>query len=334
MRALVTGGCGFIGSNLVKKLISENWDVEVVDDLSSGDISSLGNIPMRVVTTSLLANYESFSIEENDKTLVITGDFASPYILSRVANKRYDLVFHLAAMPRVEFSVKNPILTTDNNVSKTVALMAACCGNVKKFIFSSSSAIYGDVEDNFPSKESGPCQPSSPYALQKKVVEEYCSLFYKLYDLESVCFRYFNVYGPGQLGDSPYSTAVSAWMDKLSKEESLRSDGDGEQSRDLIYIDDVVRANLIAATSTRVMKGDVYNIGTGKRYTNNRILEMIYDRVSDITIHQAPARDGDVRHTQADMEKTFNELSFKAEWDFESGLNETISWWGLNENKS
>jgi len=333
MRALVTGGCGFIGSNLVKELVNKNWDVEVVDDLSSGDISALGEIPMRVVTTGLLANYESFSRDE-DKMLVVTGDFASPYILSRVAEKRYDFVFHLAAMPRVEFSVQNPILTTDNNVSKTIALMAACCGNVKRFVFSSSSAIYGDVEENFPSKEDGICAPASPYALQKKVVEDYCSLFYKLYDLESVCLRYFNAYGPGQLGDSPYSTAVSAWMDKLSKGESLRSDGDGEQSRDLIYINDVVRANLIAATSSRVMMGDVYNIGTGQRYTNNRILEMIYDRVDDITVHTAPARPGDVRHTQADRWKAFDELGFKAEWDFESGLNETISWWGLNESKS
>jgi len=333
MRALVTGGCGFIGSNLAKDLINKGWDVEIVDDLSAGDISALGELPIRVVTPQLLAGYESLSVDE-DKTLVITGDFASPYILSRVAGKKYDFIFHLAALPRVEFSVQNPVLTTEQNVMKTVALLAACCSNVKRFVFSSSSAIYGDVEENFPSKENGICDPASPYALQKKVVEDYCFLFYKIYDLESVCLRYFNVYGPGQSGDSPYATAVSAWMDKLSKGESLRSDSDGEQSRDLIYIDDVVRANLIAAISPRVMMGDVYNVGTGKKYTNNRILEMIYDKVDNITVQTAQARPGDIRHTQADSRKAFNELGFKTEWDFEVGLNETISWWGLNESKS
>jgi nucleoside-diphosphate-sugar epimerase len=230
--------------------------------------------------------------------------------------------------------VQNPALTTDQNVMRTINLMTACSGNIKRFIFSSSSAIYGDVADNFPSKEDGKCNPASPYALQKLVVEQYCNLFYKLYDLESVCLRYFNVFGPGQLGDSPYSTAVSAWMDKLSKDLPLRSDGDGEQSRDLIYIDDVIQANMIAATSSRTMKGDVYNIGTGIRYTNNQILEMIRDRIGDVTVHSAPARVGDVKHTQADRWKAFDELGFKTKWDFESGLDKTISWWNLDEKKS
>ena len=333
MRALVTGGCGFIGSSLAKDLINKGWDVEIVDDLSAGDISTLGELPIRVVTPQLLAGYESLSVDE-DKTLVITGDFASPYILSRVAEKKYDFIFHLAALPRVEFSVQNPVLTTEQNVMKTVALLAACCGNIKRFVFSSSSSVYGDVKDNFPSKEDGVCDPASPYALQKKVAEDYCYLFYKLYGLESVCLRYFNVFGPGQLGDSPYSTAVSAWMDKLSKGLPLRSDGDGEQSRDIVYIDDVVRINIIAAESPRVMNGTIYNVGTSKSYTNNEILQMIFDRMGKVKVENAPARPGDVRHTQADGRKAFNELGFKAERDFESGLDETISWWGLDESKS
>ncbi len=333
MKALVTGGCGFIGSNLAKELLIQGWEIEIVDDLSSGDISALGEMPKRIVTPELLNSYESLSIEEN-KTLVITGDFAAPQVLSRIAEKRYDFIFHLAAMPRVEFSVKNPVLTSEQNVMKTISLMTASIGNIKRFIFSSSSSIYGDVESNFPSRESGDFEPASPYALQKKVVEDYCRLFYKLYELESVCLRYFNVFGPGQPGDSPYSTAVSAWMHKLYEGSPLRSDGDGEQTRDIVYIKDVVDVNLLAANSSEVMKGNVYNVGTGKSYTNNQVLEMIRERVGAITVEKAPSRVGDVRHTLSDIRKSRDELGFKASWDFESGLDETISWWGLNEDKS
>jgi len=328
MKALVTGGCGFIGSNLVRKLLKLGWEVEVVDDLSSGDISSLGNIPMRVVTVGLLANYESFEREEK-KSLIITGDFASPYILSRIADKRYDYVFHLAAMPRVEFSVKNPILTNENNVSKTVALMSACCGNVKRFIFSSSSAIYGDAGDNFPSRECGSSNPQSPYALQKKIIEDYCSLFYNLYNLESVCLRYFNVYGPGQLGDSPYSTAVSAWMNSIRSGNPLRSDGDGEQTRDMVYIDDVVRANVLAAGLQKATKGEICNIGSGKSYSNNEILAMIKSKILNLSIVNAPEREGDVKHTRADIKKSEDFLGFKTEKSFEEGLEITMNWWEI-----
>jgi UDP-N-acetylglucosamine 4-epimerase len=332
-RALVTGGCGFIGSSLARELICNGWKVDVVDDLSNGDISALEGLEIRVLTPELLEKYDESGIKE-DKTLVITGDFSSPYILSRIADGNYDYVFHLAALPRVEFSVQNPALTTDQNVMRTVLLMTACCGNIKRFIFSSSSAIYGDVFGNFPSREDGNNEPSSPYALQKKVVEEYCALFYKLYELESVCLRYFNVFGPGQLGDSPYSTAVSAWMDKLSKDQPLRSDGDGEQSRDLIFITDVVRANVLAALSKRTMTGDVYNIGTGVRYTNNYILCLLRERFDNLEITYASERPGDVKHTQADATKAVEDLGFRTKVNFKDGLDATISWWNLDEKKS
>ena len=260
----------------------------------------------------------------------VTGDFSSPYILSRIADKRYDFVFHLAAMPRVEFSVKNPILTNENNVSKTVSLMSACCGNVKRFIFSSSSAIYGDVEDNFPSREDGKNNPKSPYALQKKIIEDYCSLFYDLYNLESVCLRYFNVYGPGQLGDSPYSTAVSSWMNCLRFGKTLRSDGDGEQTRDMIYIDDVVKANIKASQLKRISRGEVCNVGSGRSYSNKQILSMIESRVGNISVTEFPEREGDVKHTKADIKKTEEFLGFKPETNFEAGLEKTLKWWELN----
>ena len=327
MRALVTGGCGFIGSNLTKKLFSLGWDIEVVDDLSNGDISNLSDIDMRVVTSELLPNYDSS--QDSEKMLVITGDFASPQVLSRVAEKKYDLVFHLAAWPRVEYSVKNPVKTTEQNVTKTILLMTACVDNIQRFIFSSSSAIYGDPVNNFPSKESGDFVPSSPYALQKRVVEEYCSLYSKLYKLDTVCLRYFNVYGPGQLGDSPYSTAISAWMDKISKGLPLRSDGDGKQTRDMIYIDDVVEANLLASANKHEFFGEVFNIGTGESYSNNEILELL-KKDFDFEINYSPEREGDVKHTKADIFKSEKLLGFKARTSLPEGLKSTIDWWGLN----
>jgi len=328
---LVTGGCGFIGSNLTVKLVEMGWNVEVVDDLSSGDLGTLEKIEVRTVTPELLSKYEDSGIVE-DKTLVITGDFANRQILSRIASGKYDYVFHLAALPRVQFSVENPVLTTDQNVMKTIALMTACVGNIERFVFSSSSAVYGDVPENLPSRESGLLEPSSPYALQKLVVEDFCRLFFKLYKLESVCLRYFNVFGPGQPGDSPYSTAVSAWMDKISNGLPLRSDGDGEQSRDIVYIDDVVDVNILAAMSTKIMKGDAYNVGTGCSYTNNQILELLKSKFGNLEIVHAPERIGDVKYTKADISKAMNELGFHFKKGFEQGLDETIKWWDLKDD--
>ena len=331
MRALVTGGCGFIGSNLVKKLVSEGHSVEVVDDLSNGDLANLIGLDIRVVPSSFIPAYED-TVEEG-KTLVITGDFSSNQVLSRVAEKRYDIVFHLAAVPRVEYSVKNPVSSNEQNVSKTLALMTACIENINRFVFSSSSAIYGDCPGNFPSVENGEFSPSSPYGLQKKIIEDYCSLYHLLYGLDSVCLRYFNVYGPGQLGDSPYSTAVSAWMDKIFSKLPLRSDGDGEQTRDMVYVDDVVSANILAAKSTLKFSGEVFNVGTGESISNNEILEILSNEFT-FEVTNAPERKGDVKHTLADISKVKEKLNFSPKFSFSEGLQKTISWWKENASKS
>ena len=330
MKVLVTGGLGFIGSNLVKKLIEKNYSVDVVDDMSNGSLDSLHGLDFRTVPINFLLKYEhEKENQDNKKLLVITGDFAHRYILGRIADKKYDFVFHLAALPRVEYSVENPIETSDINVMRSIKLLTACAKNTKRFIFSSSSAIYGNVEDNFPSAESGSFKPSSPYGLQKKVIEDYCSLFYDLYGLQSVCLRYFNVYGPGQLGNSPYSTAVSAWMDKLSSKLPLRSDGDGEQTRDMIYVDDVCKANIICAETDFKLKGNVYNVGTGKSFSNNQILKILEKYVGKFEINKAPERKGDVRHTLSNTDKIKEDLGFKPDFSFEDGLAKTLKWWEL-----
>ena len=329
-RVLVTGGLGFIGSNLVKRLVKEGYKVEVVDDLSSGSIDSIGELKVRNVPVGLLDTYLQNGNEEVD-VLSIHGDFADDAILNRVSLKTYDSIFHLAAVPRVEYSVEFPSLTTDINVMRTIKLMTASVGNIEKFIFSSSSAIYGRAQDNYPATEDGSFKPSSPYGLQKLVVEQYCSIFYELYGFQSVCLRYFNVYGPGQLGDSPYSTAVSAWMDKLKKGLPLRSDGDGTQTRDMIYVDDVVEANILCEKTKRKLSGEVLNVGTGFSISNNQILEKLSNKFS-FEVISAPERKGDVKHTKADTSKASDFLNFNSSTSFEIGLEKTIAWWGLDAN--
>jgi len=336
MKVLVTGGLGFIGSNLVRKLLEKNYSVDVIDDMSNGSLDSLHGLDFRTVPVNFLLKYEHEKEEEDNKNLlVITGDFAHRYVLGRIADKKYDFVFHLAALPRVEYSVENPIETSDINVMRSIKLLTACVKNIKRFIFSSSSAIYGNVEDNFPSRESGSVKPSSPYGLQKKVVEDYCKLFYCLYGLDSVSLRYFNVYGPGQLGDSPYSTAVSAWINKLVEKKPLRSDGDGTQSRDLIFVDDICAANILCAEFKGSLEGDVYNVGTGKALSNNQILEMLEKHCGRYQVINAPERKGDVKHTLSDVAKIKEKLFFIPEINFEEGLIKTLEWWGLkNEEQS
>jgi len=330
MRALVTGGLGFIGSNLTKLLLDKGFSVDIVDDMSAGDLDSIYGINFRTIPVNFLLKYQDEKESSDDKDLlVITGDFSHRHILDRIANNKYQLVFHLAAIPRVSYSVENPIETSDINIMRTIKLLTACVGNIKRFIFSSSSAVYGDVDQNFPSRERGLENPNSPYALQKKVVEDYCSLYSKLYNLETVSLRYFNVFGPGQLGDNSYATAVSSWVNCISNKKPLRSDGDGTQSRDLVFVTDVCQANLLAATASKKMFGQIYNVGTGKSYSNNQVLQMLEDKCGRYQIINAPIRPGDVKHTQADISKIQKDLGFKPIIEFEDGLEKTLKWWDI-----
>jgi len=330
MKVLITGGLGFIGSNLAKHLLSKGFLVDIVDDMSSGNLESIYGIDFRTIPVNFLQKYQDEKeVSDNKEMLVITGDFSHRHVLSRIADNRYQLVFHLAAIPRVGYSVENPVETSEINVMRTIKLLTACVGNVNRFIFSSSSAIYGDVEQNFPSCEEGLEDPNSPYALQKKVIEEYCSLYSKLYKLETVSLRYFNVFGPGQLGNNSYATAVSSWANCISEKKPLRSDGDGTQSRDLIFVSDVCHANFLAATSNKKMMGEIYNVGTGKSYSNNQILRMLEEKCGRYQVINAALRQGDVKHTQANITKIQQDLNFNPSIDFENGLEKTLQWWEI-----
>jgi nucleoside-diphosphate-sugar epimerase len=178
--------------------------------------------------------------------------------------------------------------------------------------------------------------PKSPYALQKWIIEQYLQLFYNLYGLKSVALRYFNVFGPGQYGDSPYSTAVAAWCHAVKNGQACRLDGDGQQTRDMTYVDNVVEANVRAAETMLCSTGDKYswdgrpyNVGCGDRISNNDILKLFKARLPNLQVKGAPARVGDVKHTQADISRACDELGYNVQVRFNEGLERTWKWWGL-----
>ena len=198
-RALVTGCCGFIGSNLVHRLNADGWLVDGVDDMSNGSLELLNGLTVRTVPAGLLHIFDAdaANLRTTDTVLVVEGDFASPPILEKIKAGYYDVIYHLAANPRVEYSVQNPISTTENNVMKTVSLLTAAVNTTRRVVFASSSAAYGDAEQ-LPTSEACPTRPESPYALQKLVCEDFGRLFARLYNLDIVSLRFFNVYGPNE----------------------------------------------------------------------------------------------------------------------------------------
>ncbi len=309
--ALVTGGAGFIGSNLAKKLVRENYEVTVVDNL-----------------TAPRNDFDNF-FKTNSEIEFIPACFSSKEILSRITNKDFDYIFHNAAIPRVSYSVENPAETTDTNILRTVKLMEAAKGNITRFVFASSSSVYGGA-DVLPTKNSHPRDPKSPYAWQKSAIEDIAKIFSSLYELDIVCLRYFNVFGPGQFGDSAYATAVSAWCYAIKEGKPLRSDGTGDQTRDMCFIDNVVQANIKAATASGKFFGEGYNVACGSRVSNNEILEFLKTRFENLKINHAPPRPGDVMHTLADISETKNRLGYDPEVQFWEGLEKTLEWWKLN----
>jgi nucleoside-diphosphate-sugar epimerase len=238
-------------------------------------------------------------------------------------------VFHVAAIPRVAFSVENPVLTADVNVLRTTQLIHACVGTkVQRIIFSSSSSVYGG-EAPLPTPHSASKRPKSPYALQKSVIEDFIAMATELYGIDAVCLRYFNVFGPRQLGNSPYSTALSAWCDAIKTGRALRSDGTGEQSRDLCYVDNVVQANVLAARAHGKLSGVALNVACGERTTNNQILQELRRRHPEIAVTSAPWRAGDVMHSHADVSETARVLGYTPSVKFWDGFERTLAWWEL-----
>jgi len=329
-KVIVTGGAGFIGHHLVSALAADGNVVYLVDDLTANVIDvenyfTEKNVSVRSVLPQMLQHYDRSNDPRKPSIIFVNSDFSNVSILELVRNENIDTVYHLAAKPRVEWSVENPVESTGENFTKALLLAKACAEGKTRLIFSSTAAVYGDVE-NLPTTESSNKNPQSPYGLAKLCAEKYFDLFENLYGLDWAALRYFNVYGPAQPGDSPYSTVVSAWCHKAIKNEPLRSDGDGEQTRDMVYVDDVVSANICVA-SAETLSTRIFNVGSSKAVSNNYIRSLFEKRGYD-KVKNAPARRGDVRHTLADT-ANLRALGWKPNVDFDVGMEKVFKYWEL-----
>lgn len=301
----MTGCAGFIGSHIVDRLIDDGHVVTGVDDLSAGSIKNVQRLcPLRIGG-------------------FLKRDFSSESVLSMVRSNKFDVIFHEAAIPRVSFSVEHPSLTNDANIGKTVKLLEALRGTTTRLVFASSSSVYGGATI-LPTPNDYPKNPRSPYALQKSVCEDYCKMFASLYGVDSVCLRYFNVFGQRQDGNHPYATVIAAWASAASNKIPLRCDGDGEQTRDHCHVKNVVDANILAATSTRKFAGECYNVACGSHASNNEILLIIQKRFNFWETLRVPDRIGDVRHSLADISKTKTDLGYTPRQTFSAALTQHI----------
>lgn len=307
---LVTGGAGFIGSSLVRRLLGVGHSVRVLDNLSTGFKSNLEECLNRIE--------------------LMEGD-VSEFAVCKSAVAGVDYILHEAAIPSVQRSVDDPIRSNNANVTGTLnMLVAARDAKVKRFVFASSSSVYGDTE-TLPKVETMPENPLSPYALTKHAGEKYCVLFYRIYGLPTVALRYFNVFGPRQDPHSPYSAVISRFVEAALAGRRPVVNGDGEQSRDFTYVENVVDANLLACEANGV-EGMVFNIGTGERRSLNDLLRSLSSLVGrNLEPEYANARLGDVRHSQADIGRARRYLRFEPKLSFLAGLERTLNW---NSNKS
>ena len=308
-RALVTGGGGFIGSHLAEALLKKGHEVRVLDDFSTGKRENL----------IFENNYPSLDIVEGD-----IRDLA----LCQKVMEGTDYVFHQAALPSVQRSVEDPLGSNAVNVGGTLnILLAARDAKVKRVMYASSSSIYGDTP-TLPKREDMSLMPLSPYALQKYAGEQYCRLFSQLYGLETVSLRYFNVFGPRQDPNSVYSAVIPRFIEALLHRRSPIVYGDGEQSRDFTYIDNVVQANVLAMSAPR-LQGEGVNIACGQRISLNQLLAILKKLIqSERPVVYEEARPGDVQHSLADISKAKDSLKYAPVVDIETGLRRTIDFFG------
>jgi UDP-glucose 4-epimerase len=305
-KALVTGGAGFIGSHLVEALVGQGCAVTVIDNLASGHLANLDAV--------------------KDKVTVVQGDIKDERTLNRVV-KGCDVVFHLAAVVSVTQTVKEPVASALVNELGTIRMLdAARTNDVRRVVLSSSSAVYGDAPQ-LPKTESMIPAPLSPYAVQKLTNEYYAELYHRLYGLETVCLRYFNVYGPRQDPSSPYSGVISIFMLRALNGEAPLIYGDGGQTRDFVYVKDVVQANLLAAAH-EAAPGRVFNVGTSNSVSINGLWQMIA-QLAQCHLpakHEAP-RPGDIVHSLASIQRAKELMGFQPAISFEEGLRQTFTWY-------
>ncbi len=306
-RALVAGGAGFIGSRLVRDLVGSGIEVRVLDNYSTGRAETLAGLESKVE--------------------IVEGDIRNA-VACRNACRGADVVFHLAALVSVPQSVADPVKSDAINSGGTLNLLiAARDTGVRRLIFSSSAAVYGDT-DVIPTPETVLPRPKSPYGVQKLTGEHYARNFALLYGLETICLRYFNVYGPGQDPLSPYAAAIPRFLIRLLGREAPRVFGDGEQTRDFCFVDDVVAANRCAATATPAAIGKVFNVAGGSRVSLNVLLPMIQSAAgTSLPIQYEPVRPGDIKHSGAEISLARRVLSYEPRTTLDVGLRTTAEYY-------
>lgn len=292
IKVIVTGGAGFIGSNLTDALVKKGFDVHVIDNLSGGKKENV-----------------------NKKAKLHVLDITDIKAIQPIF-KNASFVFHLAALPRVVYSIEHPLETNTVNVTGTLnVLIASKNAKVKKVIYSASSSAYGD-QKTMPFTEDLPANPKSPYGLQKYIGELYCKVWSSVYGLPTVCLRYFNVYGPRQSHEGAYALVIAKFLREKSLGQPLSITGDGKQTRDFTHVRDVVRANILAMESKKVGKGEVLNIGAGRNVSINKIASLIGGEVKHIAPRFEP------KNTLADNRKAQKLIGWKPEVSIEDGIAE------------
>lgn len=303
MRVLVTGGAGFIGSHLARRLLSDGHEVRVLDNLYTGRRENLEDIAGEI---DLIVD----DIRDLERT--------------RRAGQGCEAVFHLAAVPSVQRSIADPITTHEANATGTLnVLVAAREAGVRRVVFASSSSIYGAAKE-LPKRESTGPLPISPYAISKLAGENYCHSFFEIFGLETVALRYFNVFGPRQDPDSEYAAVVPKFIRAFRDGQAPTIFGDGEQSRDFTYIGNVVDAN-VAALAKPAVAGRVYNVACGERTTLNQLAALLREQTgATVEAVHGPPRAGEVRHSHADISRARRELGYEPTIGLADGLGRTI----------
>ena len=311
-RILITGGAGFIGSHLVDRLMEKDLEVIVLDNLQTGKSENISRHTTRKNFRFVRGDVRNFDLVKN---LV----------------KDVDAVLHQAAIVSVPQSLENPILVNDVNVNATLNLLKASVDfDVKRFVYASSCAVYGEAE-NLPIREDSGLRPLSPYGVSKLAAESYVRVFYEVFGLETVCLRYFNVYGPRQ-AVSDYSGVAARFMDHVAKNLDLEIFGDGEQTRDFVHIHDIAEANILAL-GTKGIAGEAFNIGTGMSSTINQLADMLLEVTNKTCLkvtHSKPAK-GDIKHSVADISKAKTKMHYYPKISLEEGLKDLTKSFGIRK---
>jgi UDP-glucose 4-epimerase len=317
-RILVTGGAGFIGSHIVEYLLRQGFEVVVLDNFSSGRLENIADAL------------------NNKNCHLIEGDIRDLAVVKR-AMSGVDAVFHEAALISIPHSIENPILTSEVNIIGTLNLLkTAADSGVKRFVFASSAAVYGEAL-TAEKVESAETSPSSPYGVSKLACEKYLKVFFETNGLETISLRYFNVYGSRQNSDvsSQYGGVIPIFLNRLLNNLSPVIYGDGEQTRDFVFVQDVVQANMCALNSNNA-KGDVFNVGSGTRTSINQVanlLKLVLNKPDIPNIHEEP-RVGDVKHCYANISKAASMLNWTPKCSFEEGISALTGWYSSNHSIS